>query len=140
MITTIAPNPPRETILIASFDLPSRTILCPGKIDTAVPSSGTPRSIDGTNSIRACAMDIATKNTHRNSGEKIPSKNADEAKIIAPAVLTWIPGIIPVTAPHKIPKKQAKIRSSILSPLQKLKSIYNQLNIRDCLKIYKINN
>ena len=67
--TRIAPNPPTETMRIASLDLPSKTILWPGRMDVAVPSSGTPRSIDGTNSIRACAIDIETNITHKNSAD-----------------------------------------------------------------------
>jgi hypothetical protein len=32
-------------------------------------------------------------------------------------VLTWIPGIIPVTTPHKTPNKHATNRSKIQSPI-----------------------
>ena len=73
---------------MASLDLPSKTILCPGRIELAVPSSGTPRSIDGTNSINAWAILIATITIQRNSGDKKLSKNPDDANIMAPAVLT----------------------------------------------------
>ena len=113
MVTIIAPNPPTETILITSFDLPCKTILCPGRIDVAVPSWGTPKSIDGTNSIRAWAIDIATINTQRNSGDKKVNKKVEDAKSIAPAVFTWMPGIIPVVVPINIPIKQA-ITNSII--------------------------
>ena len=88
MVTKMAPNPPTQTILITSFARPCRTILCPGKTDVAVPSCGTPRSIEGTNSISACAIDIATITTQRNSGLRKPKRKVDEAKRIAPAVLT----------------------------------------------------
>ena len=88
MVTKIAPKPPTHTILITSLARPCRTILWPGRTDVAVPSSGTPKSIDGTNSINAWAIDIATITTHRNSGLKKVNKKVDEAKSIAPAVLT----------------------------------------------------
>ena len=103
----IAPNPPTETILMTSFDLPCRTILCPGSIDVAVPSCGTPKSIDGTNSISAWAIDIATIRTHRNSGDRNVNRKLE-------AVLTCIPGIIPVVVPINMPIKQA-ITNSIIA-------------------------
>lgn len=114
IVTIIAPNPPTETIRITSFDLPCKTILCPGRIEVAVPSCGTPKSIEGTNSISACAIDIATIITHKNSGDNNVSKNVDEANSIAPAVFTCIPGIIPVIVPIPIPIKQA-ITNSIIA-------------------------
>ena len=114
MVTIIAPNPPTATILITSFDLPCKTIRCPGKIDVAVPSCGTPKSIEGTNSIRACAIDMDTIKTHKNSGERKPRRKDEEANSIAPAVFTWMPGIIPVVVPIKIPIKQA-ITNSIIA-------------------------
>ena len=110
----IAPKPPTETILITSFDLPCKTILCPGRIEVAVPSCGTPKSIEGTNSIRACAIDIETIKTQRNSGDKNVKRKVDDANNIAPAVLTCIPGIIPVVVPINIPMKQA-ITNSIIA-------------------------
>ena len=113
IVTMIAPNPPTDTILMTSLDLPCRTILCPGSIDVAVPSWGTPKSIDGMNSIRACAIDIATIRTQRNSGDRNVNKKLEDANSIAPAVLTCIPGIIPVVVPINIPIKQA-ITSSII--------------------------
>ena len=114
IVTIMAPKPPIDTILITSFDLPCRTILCPGSIEVAVPSYGTPKSIEGTNSISACAIDIATIIMHKNSGDMNDSKNAEDAKRIAPAVLTCIPGIIPVIVPIDIPIKQATTNSIIL--------------------------
>lgn len=114
IVTSIAPKPPTDTILITSFDLPSKTILCPGSIDVAVPSCGTPSSMEGINSINACAIDMETINTHRNSGETCVSSNPDDANNIAPAVLTCIPGISPVVVPINIPIKQA-ITNSIIS-------------------------
>ena len=110
----IDPNPPMDTIRMTSLDLPCRTILCPGSIDVAVPSWGTPKSIDGTNSIRAWAMDIATIKTQRNSGDKNVNKKLDDANNIAPAVLTCIPGMIPVVVPINMPTKQA-ITNSIIA-------------------------
>lgn len=112
-VTMMPPKPPTETILITSFDLPCNTILCPGRTDVAVPSSGTPKSIEGTNSIKACAIDIETIKTHKNSGDKNVRRNVEEANRIAPAVLTCIPGIIPVVVPINIPIKQA-ITNSII--------------------------
>ena len=111
IVTIIAPNPPTDTILITSFDLPCKTILCPGRIEVAVPSCGTPKSIDGTNSINACAIDIATIITHKNSGDKKVRRNVEDANSIAPAVFTCMPGIIPVMVPIDIPIKQAIINS-----------------------------
>ena len=110
----IAPNPPTDTILMTSLDLPCRTILCPGSIDVAVPSCGTPKSIEGTNSISAWAIDIATIKTQRNSGERIVKRKLEDANKIAPAVLTCIPGIIPVVVPINMPIKQA-ITNSIIA-------------------------
>ena len=81
IVTIIAPNPPTHTILITSFARPCNTILCPGRIDVAVPSSGTPKSIEGTNSINACAIDIATISTQRNSGLKKVNKNPNDETI-----------------------------------------------------------
>lgn len=114
IVTMIAPKPPTETIRITSLDLPCRTIRCPGRIDVAVPSCGTPSNIDGTNSISACAIDIETINTQRNSGDRNVRRNVDEANRIAPAVLTCMPGIMPVVVPMSIPIKQA-ITNSIIA-------------------------
>ena len=114
IVTMIDPNPPTDTILITSFARPCRTILCPGSMDVAVPSWGTPKSIDGINSIRAWAIDIATMRTQRNSGDKNVSRKVDEANNIAPAVFTCIPGIIPVVVPINMPIKQA-ITNSIIA-------------------------
>lgn len=113
IVTIIAPKPPKATKRMASFDLPSNTILWPGKIDSAVASSGTPRKIEGINSKRACEIAIETKKTHKNSKEKIFKRKAVDAKTIAPTVFTWKPGIKPVIAPHKIPIIQARMRSKI---------------------------
>lgn len=110
----MAPNPPTDTILITSFDLPCSTILCPGRIDVAVPSCGTPKSIEGTNSISAWAIDIETISTHKNSGDTIVRRKLEDAKSIAPAVLTCMPGIMPVVVPIKIPIKHA-ITNSIMT-------------------------
>ena len=114
IVTSIAPNPPTDTILITSFDLPCRTIRWPGSIEVAVPSCGTPRSIDGTNSIKAWAIDIETIRTQRNSGDNCVNKRLDDANSIAPAVLTCIPGIIPVAVPISMPMKHA-ITNSIIA-------------------------
>jgi hypothetical protein len=60
-------------------------------------------------------MDI--RNTHRKSGDRKFKIKADDAKMKAPTVLTWIPGIIPVNAPQKTPKMHATIRSKIQNHL-----------------------
>ena len=99
---------------MTSFDLPCKTILCPGSIDVAVPSCGTPKSMEGTNSINAWAIDIATIKTQRNSGDRNVNKKVDEANNIAPAVLTCIPGMIPVVVPINMPIKHA-ITNSIIA-------------------------
>jgi len=78
-----------------------------------VPSSGTPRNIEGINSSRAWEIDIEIKNTPRNSGDRKARMVADDAKVKAPTVLTWIPGINPVTAPQRTPMIQANMRSKI---------------------------
>ncbi len=114
MVTIIDPNPPMDTIRMTSFDLPCKTILCPGSIDVAVPSCGTPKSMEGTNSINAWAIDIATIKTQRNSGDRNVNKKVDEANNIAPAVLTCIPGMIPVVVPINMPIKHA-ITNSIIA-------------------------
>lgn len=51
---------------------------------------------------------------HRNSGDKTLKSNPEDANIIAPAVLTCIPGIIPVIVPINMPIKQA-ITNSIIA-------------------------
>ena len=114
IVINIAPKPPTLTILMTSFDLPCRTILWPGRIDVAVPSCGTPSNMEGMNSIRAWAIDMETSITHRNSGDRNPKRSPEEANIIAPAVLTCIPGIIPVVVPINMPIKQA-ITNSIIA-------------------------
>ena len=111
MVTIIAPNPPTLTTLITSFDLPCKTILCPGSIDVAVPSWGTPKSMDGTNSISAWAIDIETSSTQRNSADTCDNRRFEDANNIAPAVLTCIPGIFPVVVPINMPIKQATTNS-----------------------------
>ena len=113
IVTIIAPNPPIDTIRIASFDLPSKTILCPGRTVSAVPSSGTPKSIEGTNSKRACAMDIETIRTQRNSELTKDKSIVETANNIAPAVFTCIPGVIPVIVPITTPNKHAITNSNI---------------------------
>ena len=52
--------------------------------------------------------------THKNSGDTIVKRKVEDAKIMAPAVLTCIPGIIPVVVPIAIPIKQA-ITNSIIA-------------------------
>ena len=58
-------------------------------------------------------MDIETISTHRNSGETMVKRNVEDAKSIAPAVFTCMPGIMPVVVPINIPIKQA-ITNSIM--------------------------
>lgn len=116
IVTIIAPNPPKDTKRISSFPLPSNKRAWPGKIDKTVPSSGTPRKVDGMNSNRAWAIDMENNKTHKNSGDKLFNRNGDEANKKAPAVFTWIPGIKPVKVPHKTPIKQAIIRSNNKNP------------------------
>ena len=82
-------------------------------MDRTVPSSGTPRNMDGIKSIIEWDMDIEIKNTPRYSGENEVRRNDEDAKTNAPTVLTWIPGIIPVTAPQTTPIMHAIIRSKI---------------------------
>ena len=65
-------------------------------------------------SINACAIDMETINTQRNSGETWVNNAPDDANNIAPAVLTWIPGIIPVVVPINMPIKHA-ITNSIIA-------------------------
>ena len=62
----------------------------------------------------AWAIDIETMTTQRNSGENTVSRKPDDANKIAPAVLTCIPGIMPVVVPINIPIKQA-ITNSIIA-------------------------
>jgi len=62
-------------------------------MDRIVPSSGTPKNIDGMKSIIEWEMDIEIKNTPRNSGENEVKREDEEAKTNAPTVLTWTPGI-----------------------------------------------
>jgi hypothetical protein len=64
--------------------------------------------------MRAWAIDIETISTHRNSGDTMLNKNVEDAKSIAPAVLTCMPGIIPVVVPIAIPIKHA-ITNSIIT-------------------------
>lgn len=113
MVTIIAPNPPKATNRMASFPLPSSMRWWPGNTDKTVPSSGTPRNMEGINSKSAWEMDIDIKNTPKTSGDKNASAVADDANTKAPTVLTCIPGIKPVTAPQMTPIMQAKMRSKI---------------------------
>ena len=113
MVTRMAPKPPNATNLMASLPLPSRRRWWPGNTDSTVPSSGTPRNIDGMNSSSACEMAIDIRITPKNSGDKKASKEAEEANTKAPTVLTCIPGINPVTAPQRTPIMQANISSII---------------------------
>lgn len=108
----MAPNPPMATIRIASFPRPSITILWAGSIDNAVFSSGIPKNMDGTNSIKACAIPIDAKNVHSVSILVIFKNSDDVANIIAPAVFTCIPGTSPVIVPHITPSKHAIIKSN----------------------------
>ena len=85
----------------------------PGKIDKTVPSSGTPKNMDGMKSIIEWDIDIEIKNTPRYSGENEFKRKGEEAKINAPTVFTWRPGIIPVIAPQTTPNKHAIRRSKI---------------------------
>jgi hypothetical protein len=81
--------------------------------------------MDGKKSIKEWEIDMEIKNTPRNSGEKDLRRKVEKAKRNAPTVLTWIPGIIPVTTPHKTPIRHANNRSKIQSPI----IIYNKLLI-----------
>lgn len=72
--------------------------------------------MDGMNSMRAWDIDIEIKNTHKISGDKKVKRKTDELKTNAPTVLTWIPGITPVTAPHKTPIMHIMMISIKLSP------------------------
>lgn len=69
IVIIIAPNPPTTANLTASFPFPWITILWPGNIDNTVPSSGTPKNMEGINSINACEIDIEIRNMQRTSGE-----------------------------------------------------------------------
>jgi len=88
IVTMIAPNPPKDTNRINSFPLPSNNRAWPGKIDKTVPSSGTPRKVEGMNSKRAWAIDMEKSKTHKNSGDNEFNKKGDDANIKAPAVFT----------------------------------------------------
>ncbi len=63
-----------------------------------------------------CEMDIEIKNIAKNSVDTDFKRKVEEAKINAPTVLTCIPGIIPVTAPHTTPIRHANNRSKIQPP------------------------
>jgi len=112
-VNIIPPSPPMAVNLIAFLPCPSRTILWPGNMDNAVASSGTPTNMDGMNSMSAWVMDIESRKTAKDSGEKNLKIKDVAAKVKAPMVLTWTPGMIPVMTPHKIPKRQVRMRSKI---------------------------
>ena len=57
-------------------------------MDRTVPSSGTPRNMDGIKSIIEWDMDIEIKNTPRYSGENEVRRKDEDAKTNAPTVLT----------------------------------------------------
>jgi hypothetical protein len=78
--------------------------------------------MEGKKSIREWEIDMEIKNTPKNSGVYEFKRYVEDAKINAPTVLTWIPGIIPVKTPHKTPIRQATNRSKIQSPI----IIYNK--------------
>ncbi len=69
IVIIIAPNPPKAAKRTASFPLPWITILWPGNIDNTVPSSGTPKNIEGINSSNAWEIDIEIRKIQRTSGE-----------------------------------------------------------------------
>jgi hypothetical protein len=82
------------------------------------------------------------RSTQRNSGDMKVKREADDAKTKAPTVLTCIPGIKPVTAPHITPKRQAAIRSKIQITLSTffikrfflLKTGWHQIIINNIIK------
>lgn len=80
-------------------------------MDSTVPSSGTPRNMEGMNSRRAWDMDMESKNTARTSGDMKVNKNAEDVNRNAPTVFTWIPGIKPVTVPQITPKRHTSMSS-----------------------------
>ena len=84
----IAPKPPKETSRMASFPLPWSKRWCPGIMDRTVPSSGTPRNMDGTNSSKAWDMDMERRKTASTSGEYEYSRKGDAEKTNAPTVFT----------------------------------------------------
>lgn len=81
-------------------------------MDRIVPSSGTPKNIDGMKSIIEWEMDIEIKNTPRNSGENEVKREDKEAKTNASTVLTWTP-VLPVIAPQTTPIRHTTNRSII---------------------------
>ena len=55
---------------------------------TSVKKSTAPALQKGFNSLKKKATDIDTIKTHKNSGDRNPKRNVDDANSIAPAVLT----------------------------------------------------
>lgn len=69
IVTIMAPNPPNDTRRMASFPRPCSRRWCPGMTERTVPSSGTPKYIEGTNSRSAWDIDMDNRKTASTSGE-----------------------------------------------------------------------
>ena len=57
--------------LIASYPLPSKSILCPGRTESEVSASGAPRKILGMNDTNICETAIETINIARENGSLV---------------------------------------------------------------------
>jgi len=104
---------PVSAYLEASYPLPSRRNLCPGRTESA-DSSGAPRNTEGIKSRKVWAIDMLVMNTIIARGEKWRRREAREEITIAATRLMWIPGRRPVMTPIPIPSKIATIISIII--------------------------
>ena len=115
IVRIIPMNEPIAVSLAASYPLPFKRSLCPGRMDKAVDSSGAPRKMEGMKSKNEWAIAIETMKTARTIGEVNFNKKAAEANIIRATRFMWMPGNKPVNVPAINPKNKAmKISSSIL--------------------------
>jgi len=113
MIASIsAKKLPIKVNITASYPLPSRSILCPGRTERALsPPSGAPKNIEGIESKKVCVIAIEIINTEIDKGDVISNRYADRLRTSRDIKFIWIPGIKPVKIPNKQPNTIAIIIS-----------------------------
>ena len=95
--------PEKADIATASIPLPSRHISCAGYAETAKLTSGIPRKVAGIASAKVWAMEAEIIKIMRSLLICLPATRR------AIAVLTWIPGVMPVKIPSSTPRVAVKI-------------------------------
>jgi hypothetical protein len=77
-----------------------------------VSSSGAPKNIDGMKSKKVCVIAIATMKIKSGISGRVEIAVMEIAKMAMR--LMWIPGIIPVIVPARMPRNRASINCSIV--------------------------